>query len=313
MSLFDLELGPPRSGGSAHAGGFYHVSFRSGSRANGACAGSAHDYIARENAFDAEKFDRAVHVESGNMPSWAQDDAREYWDTADLYERENGRLFVAGDFALPRGLELDEQIALAREFVGSLTDREHLPYTFAIHAGESGDGREHNPHVHVMISERGNDGIDRDRQRWFRRANRAHPERGGASKSRAFHGRDWVEGARERLATAINARLRDHGRKERVDHRSYERQGIDRQPTEHFGPEAAHIFERLGENDRLEHAAALDDIPTRLADLEQQIAQFERLRVSLMRDPESLDRYDDASATRSSANTRSSTDDSPER
>ena len=135
MSRFDLELGPPRSAGSVQPRGFYHVSFRSRSRASGACAVSAHDYIARENAFDAERFDQAVHVESGHMPSWAQHDAREYWDAADLYERENGRLFVGGDFALPRGLELDEQIALAREFVGSLTDREHLPYTFAIHAG----------------------------------------------------------------------------------------------------------------------------------------------------------------------------------
>jgi hypothetical protein len=313
MGRFDLELGPPRSGGSANANGFYHVSFRSGSRASGVCAVSAHDYIAREHAFDSTAFDRAVHVESGHMPSWAQDDARDYWDAADLYERQNGRLFVAGDFALPRGLELEEQIAVAREFVSGLTDGEHLPYTFAIHAGEGRDTGEHNPHVHVVISERGNDGIARDRQQWFRRANRAHPERGGASKSRAFHGRDWVEAARERLAEGINARLRDHGRAERVDHRSYERQGIDRQPTEHFGPEAAHIFERLGEHDRLERAAAVDDIPTQLADLEHQIAQFERLRASLMFEAASRDRHDDGSSTRSSANTRSSTDDSPER
>jgi len=312
VNRFDLEFGSPRCGRSAQPGGFYHVSFRSGSRMTGACAVSAHDYIARENTFDSTAFDRAVHVESGHMPSWTQGDAREYWDAADLYERENGRLFVAGDFALPRGLEREEQIALAREFVSELTDREHLPYTFAIHAGEDRDGREHNPHVHVMISERGNDGIDRDRAHWFRRANRAHPERGGASKSRAFHGREWVEAARERLGTAINARLRDHGRTDRVDHRSYARQGIDRQPTEHFGPHAAHIFERLGESDRLEHAAADDDIPTQLADVEQQIAQLERDRRNLI-EHRSVKRTDDEAPTRSSSHTYSLDDDSPER
>jgi hypothetical protein len=47
--------------------------------------------------------------------------------------------------------------------------------------------REHNPHVHVMISERGNDGIDRDREHWFRRANRAQPEHGGSSSSRLLN------------------------------------------------------------------------------------------------------------------------------
>jgi hypothetical protein len=36
------------------------------------------------------------------MPEWAQDDARAYWDAADLFERANGRLYVGGDFALPR-------------------------------------------------------------------------------------------------------------------------------------------------------------------------------------------------------------------
>jgi hypothetical protein len=313
MNFFDLELGAPRTGGSGNAGSFYHVSFRSGSRATGACAVSAHDYIAREHVFDSTAFDRAVHVESGHLPSWTQGDAREYWDAADLYERENGRLFVAGDFALPRGLELEEQIALAREFVSGLTDREHLPYTFAIHAGEDRGGQEHNPHVHVMISERGNDGIDRDRQQWFRRANRAHPERGGVAKSRAFHGRDWVEGARERLADSINARLREDGRQERVDHRSYERQGVDRQPAEHFGPEAAHIFERRGESDRLEYAAAVDDIPRQLADVEQQIEELERVHRSLVLEQESFKRTHDRSPTRLSSHTYSPDDGSPER
>ena len=49
-----------------------------------------------------------------------------------------------------------------------------------------------------MISERHNDGLERCRESWFRRANARHPERGGAPKSRTFHGRAWVEQARER-------------------------------------------------------------------------------------------------------------------
>ena len=117
--------------------------------------------------------DPAVYTESDHMPSWAQDDPREYWDAADLYERANGRLYVSADFALPRDLSTEDQVALARSFAQELTAEERLPYTLAIHAGRDADGREHNPHAHLMISERQNDGIERSKEQWFRRANRA--------------------------------------------------------------------------------------------------------------------------------------------
>src|SRR5262245_45829282 len=55
-----------------------------------------------------------------------------------------------------------------------------------------------NPHAHLMISERRNDGVERSREQWFRHANSEHPERGGAPKSRTFHGREWMEQSRHR-------------------------------------------------------------------------------------------------------------------
>lgn len=289
MSDLDLEFDAPHGGGRTAGGGSFHLSFRSGSRATGMCAASAFDYIAREGKFDSEELDRAVHVESGNMPTWAEADPRDYWDAADLHGRANGRLFVSGDFALPRGLDVDDQIDLAHTLIKDLTDDEHLPYTFAIHAGEDADGREHNPHVHVMISERGNDGIDRAPEQWFRRANRQHPERGGAAKTRAFHGRDWVEHARERLASAINDRLRERGRDERVDHRSYERQGLGREPSLHIGPDASHIFERTGGSDRLEEALAIDGAPGAVADFDNRIERLEQERANLILEQYELD------------------------
>ena len=110
-----------------------------------------------------------------------------------------------------------------------------------------------------MISERQNDGVDRERTQWFRRANSAHPERGGAAKSRAFHGRDWMEHARERWAELTTQMLKAHGREERVDHRSYERQGIDLEPGRHYGPAAAHMVARGIDHDRLDESAARVD------------------------------------------------------
>ena len=311
MSDLELNLDVTGGGGRTRDAGSLHLSFRSGSRATGVSAASAFDYIAREGRFDDPELDRAVYTESANMPSWAEDDPHAYWDAADLHERANGRLFVGGDFALPRGLELEDQIDVARTLVRDLTDREHLPYTFAIHAGEAEDGREHNPHVHLMISERGNDGLARSPEQWFRRANREHPERGGAAKTRAFHGCDWVEHARECLAEAMNDRLRERGREDRVDHRSFARQGVDKEPSVHIGPDAAHIYDRTGWSDRLDQALALESVPRALGDLDDRIERLEQERANLL-----LEQYDlehgGEHPTRSFPN-RPSRENSPER
>jgi hypothetical protein len=294
MSTYDLEHVSVKSGGGGtRDGDFFHMSIRSGSRARAACAAEAYDYIAREGRFDDPELDRAVYMESGNMPSWAGDDAREFWDAADLYERANARLFIAGVFSLPRGLDVEDRIDLARTFVRELSSLERLPYTFAIHAGEDQEGREHNPHAHVMLSERGDDGLERRPQDWFRQANRQYPGRGGAAKSRSSHCPHWIERIRERLANAINDRLRDRGRDERVDHRSYRQRGIDRQPGEHIGPKAFRIFERTGKSHRLEQAIAIENAPRELADLEARIERLEQLRANLVLEQSALDQGDE--------------------
>ena len=53
-------------------------------------------------------------------------------------------------------LEHGDQVELAREFASKLTSAggERLPYTLAVHRG-----RGENPHAHLMISERANDGV----------------------------------------------------------------------------------------------------------------------------------------------------------
>lgn len=228
------------------------------------------------------------------MPSWAQEDPREYWEAADIYERANGRLYVSADFALPRDLSPDDQIELARAFAHEMTDDEHLPYTLAIHEGRDDEGNEHNPHAHLMFSERRNDGIERGPEEWFHRANSENPERGGAAKSRTFHGREWVEQARERWADLTNKMLEQRGRPERVDHRSYERQGIDREPGRHYGPSAPYVSGRGGAHGRLDDALAVRDREQAMHDLDKEIARLEEARASVIRDGLSEDRQPDS-------------------
>ena len=280
----ELDLRAPSGGRAGSGGSFYHLSFRSGSRVGGASARAAFDYISRRDEYADRDLDEALYTESGHMPSWAADDPERFWDAADLYERANGRLYVSADFALPRDLSFDEQVELARDFVRELTDEEHLPYTLAVHAGRDEAGHAHNPHAHLMFSERKNDGIQRSREAWFGRANSQHPERGGAPKSRAFHGPAWVEHARERWAALTNEALERAGLSERVDHRSYERQGLDRGPGEHYGPAAAHLVERNRDHDRLKDVVSKSDDERMVRALDGEIAQLEATKEILLRD-----------------------------
>ena len=60
-----------------------------------------------------------------------------------------------------------------------------------------------------------------------------------------------MEDTRPRWAALTNRVLGERGRDERVDHRSYARQGIDREPGSHFGPAAAHLLHKGRSHDRL--------------------------------------------------------------
>ena len=155
--------------------------------------------------------------------------------------------------ALPQELDAGEQRELARRLAQDLTAAERLPYTLAVHEGA---GR--NPHVHIMWSERGNDGHDRSAETWFKRANSKDPACGGAKKSRAGTSRDWLSNVREQWADRVNDALARAGREERVDHRSLAVRAaealargdedraaeLSREPRVHLGPAAAQAVER---------------------------------------------------------------------
>ena len=61
-----------------------------------------------------------------------------------------------------------------------------MPYTLAIHKGESRNPEDNNPHAHLVISERINDGQERSAETWFKRG-----EQEGAGEGRGAE----IEGA----------------------------------------------------------------------------------------------------------------------
>lgn len=197
-----------------------HLSVKSGAKGKGAPHAK---YIEREGKY-ANRED-AVFKESGNMPTWASDKPMRFWKAADQYERANGRTYTELEISLPRELTTDQQIELVREFTKNVLGTEHA-YTWAIHQPKAQDG-ELNPHVHLMFSERTNDGIDRSSEQYFKRYNPSKPELGGAGKDRTFTHKSFVHAVRQEWSATVNHTLEKLNIHARIDHRSYRDMGID--------------------------------------------------------------------------------------
>ncbi|EAT3826165.1 DNA primase, partial [Salmonella enterica] len=253
----------------------YHLTAKTGSRNGGQSAKAKADYIQREGRYSRDR-DEVLHTQSGHLPEWAERPA-DYWDGADLYERANGRLFKEVEFALPVELTLDQQRELVDEFARHLTEGERLPYTLAIHAG---DGE--NPHCHLMISERKNDGVQRPADQWFKRYNAKQPERGGAQKSESLKPKAWLEQTREAWSHHANRALERAGHEARIDHRTLEAQGIERLPGIHLGPNVVEMEGRGIRTERADTALAIDTANGQIIDLQEyrEVIEHERDRQS---------------------------------
>ena len=200
----------------------YHLHLRRGRRGSPAgalrSAAAKASYVLRRGRY-ARGSAEVEHALSGHMPAWAAGDPALYWETADAHERANASLFVELEFSLPRELGPAAGRELALGFARSLCDGERLPYTLAVHRGGGS-----NPHCHLMISERVNDGIDRPAELWFRRAGRRDPAAGGAAKSRSLQPKQWLREARASWAAHANQALELAGHGCRIDHRTLEAQ-----------------------------------------------------------------------------------------
>ncbi|WP_198283338.1 MobA/MobL family protein [Sphingomonas sp. PAMC 26617] len=268
-------------------------------------AGPHASYIFREGHYARDTtLERLDATETGNMPSWAQDNPVAFWRAADAHERVNGTTYREMEIALPRELSVEDRTALVRAFVAQEVGTAHA-YQWAIHTPlSSSDGGEQ-PHVHLMFSERQVDGIERGPDQYFKRANSKAPERGGAKKGYGAHGGAWL--SREDASEAMKAlrgrwegMANDHlaraGREERIDMRSYADRGIDITPAARLLPSAWRddaqrsnviAFRRaVGELVRAEEAgqAMLPDRDAQIIDLERERAK----RAEVQREPVTL-------------------------
>ena len=239
---------------------YCHVNVKTGSRGTGQSAAAKYDYISRDGKYEAACQDEVVHLESGCMPSFASSDARLYWEAADVHERSNGRLFRSLTAALPNSLDPADRLDLARSFAAHVTEGE-LPYTLAVHAGDSKKaGVADNPHLHLVFSERVNDGVERGAEQWFRRAapKKGDPASGGARKTERTKPRAWLEETRSAWAGEMNLAFERAGVDDQVTSESHatqlanaresgdaveEKRLLLNPPSVHIGPAAKHNWE----------------------------------------------------------------------
>jgi hypothetical protein len=211
----------------------YHVQVKAGKKGS---AVKHSKYIAREQEF--RNRGDVVLSGFGNMPSWALESPKAFWGPADAFERANGAVYREMIIALPRGMTLDQLLKLVEDMIPGLIG--NRPYQYAVHTPESSiDGGE-NPHLHLMYSDRAQDGIDRAPEQYFTRYNPDRPEKGGCKKLSGglnrLQLRDELIAKRRHVANVQNAHLALYGRTDFVDYRTLKEQGVDRPPERHLGP-----------------------------------------------------------------------------
>ncbi len=222
----------------------YHLSVKIFSRGKGASAVAKAAYRAAEcitSEYDGKTSDYTrkggvIHKEillPGNAPKEYLDRAV-LWNAVEKSERyKTAQLAREIEIALPKELSAEQNLQLVREYVQNNFVEVGMCADLCIH--DKGDG---NPHAHVMLTLRSLD----ESGKWLPKS---HTVDGIKMPTNDWSNRANCEIWRENWSNAVNAFLEQNNIAERVDNRSYERQGVEQIPTVHLGV-AAHQMERRG-------------------------------------------------------------------
>ena len=153
-------------------------------------------------------------------------DRERLWNDVEAFEiRKDAQLAREVEFALPREMTQAQGIELARDFVqAEFVDRGMIA-DLNVHWDMAEDGMP-KPHAHVMLTMRAVD------------------ENGFGQKVRDWNRTEMVERWRERWAEIANERLAELDIDARIDHRSFEAQGIALEPQSQIGAPAKRIEDR---------------------------------------------------------------------
>lgn len=213
----------------------FHLSAKTVSRGKGQsaiakAAYNARDKIRDEQTGELKDYSRAARVVFSaifapkDAPAWARDRTTLWNEVERAEKRKDAQLAREITLGLPHELTAEQRRQLVTDFVREQFQRQGMIADVNIHApGGKGDDRNHHAHILLTMREIGPDGF--------------------GPKAREWNSREQIEKWREAWERTQNRYLERHGHAARVDRRTLEAQGIDREPTTHLGPHA-HAMEK---------------------------------------------------------------------
>ena len=177
----------------------FHLSFSNGKVGKGL----AHfKYIMGEDRYSYKE--NELIYEKHNMPPHLS--AEDFWQSADAYERVNGRVYKEIRIALPNGFSKKENQDLLNKFLEKELGN-NFYYSAVIHDKDSSEDEIRNVHAHIMVCPRKIDGIERDTKQFFSRYNSKNIEEGGALKDPYWNKKETLTHFRESWEETLNNAL----------------------------------------------------------------------------------------------------------
>ena len=216
------------------------------------------------------------------------------WNSVEQIEKAcNSQLARELEVALPIELSREEQVRLVRAYCSSQFVSRGMCADFNIH--DTGNG---NPHAHILLTMRPMD----EQGKWLPKSKKEYvlDENGerirlpsGNFKTRKVDLVDWnsqenAEVWRRAWADLANEFLERNNRPERIDHRSYERQGIDQIPTVHIGVAASQMEKKGIATERGELNRSIKAANRLLRDIKAQIGKLKEWLLDVFKAKESL-------------------------
>ncbi|MDR1529243.1 MAG: MobA/MobL family protein [Burkholderiales bacterium] len=218
MAIYHLSV--KTIGRSAGRSATAAAAYRAACKIHDERTGEIFDYTKKGGVLDSEI------VLPRNSPAWAND-RNQLWNAAERAEtRKNSTVAREFECALPSELSADERKKLAMDFAREIVDRHGCVADVSVHEPNK-KGDERNYHAHILCS------------------TRRLSENGFTEKTRELDDKKTkeVDHWRERFSDLQNTRFKELGLDARVDHRSFEVRGIDKEPSKHLGVKTTN-FER---------------------------------------------------------------------
>ncbi len=236
MAVYFLNLKTfGRSGGSSAPSA---AAYRAGERIKDERTGRTYDHSSRQDVMHKEIVlpSRYGDADMG----WASDRTN-LWNAAEEAEsRKNARVAREYLVALPAELSPEQRLGLAREFSQELSDRYRFAVDLTIHAPRDFPGSDpRNYHAHLLATTRE---VSTTGLAGKTTLELSDSHRGKLGLEPVINELLYV---RERWAMVTNEALRNAHIAARVDHRTLEAQGIDREPRPQI-PRVAFEMERHG-------------------------------------------------------------------